>query len=141
MQQKYGERARFLTVYIKEAHPTDEWQMESNEKENVCYPQPTTTAQRVAIASDFVKRFHYEVPLAVDPIENRANAVYAGWPERLYVVDENGVIVYKGKPGPFGYHPEEVEAWLAKRFPDQSAAALGTSAGSSFRNSYRFDQR
>ena len=32
-----------------------------------------------------------------------------------------GTIVYKGKPGPFGYHPEEVEAWLAKRFPEVSA--------------------
>jgi iodothyronine deiodinase-like protein len=37
-------------------------------------------------------------------------------------VDEQGAIVYKGKPGPFGYHPEEVEAWLAKRFPTQAAA-------------------
>lgn len=105
-------------MYIKEAHPLDEWQMDSNEKENVCYPQPRTTAQRVAIASDFVKRFHYAIPLAVDPIENGANATYAGWPERLYVIDENGIIVYKGKPGPFGYHPEEVETWLAKRFPN-----------------------
>jgi hypothetical protein len=33
-------------------------------------------------------------------------------------VDESGTIVYKGKPGPFGYHPEEVEAWLSKRFPE-----------------------
>ena len=33
-----------------------------------------------------------------------------------------GKIVYKGKPGPFGYHPEEVEAWLANRFPAQNAA-------------------
>jgi hypothetical protein len=46
-----------------------------------------------------------------------ANALYAGWPERFYIVDERGVIVYKGKPGPFGYHPEEVESWLARRFP------------------------
>ena len=38
-------------------------------------------------------------------------------PERLYVIDEQGTIVYKGEPGPFGFHPEEVEAWLAKRFP------------------------
>ena len=30
-------------------------------------------------------------------------------------MDEKGVVVYKGKPGPFGYHPEEVETWLAKR--------------------------
>jgi hypothetical protein len=112
MAQLYTGRARFLTIYIKEAHPEDEWQMDSNEKESVCYPQPKTLAQRVAIANDFARRFHYDVPLAVDPIDNRANALYAGWPERFYIVDERGVIVYKGKPGPFGYHPEEVEAWL-----------------------------
>ena len=123
MQKKYGDRARFLTLYIKEAHPEDEWQMESNLKENdnVCYPQPKSTADRVKIANDFVKRFQYPVPLAIDPIANEANAVYAGWPERFYIVDEQGVIVYKGKPGPFGFHPEEVEAWLAKRFPETTA--------------------
>jgi type I thyroxine 5'-deiodinase len=112
-----------LTLYIKEAHPLDEWQMESNEKEDVCYPQPTTLADRTRIANDFVKRFRYELPLLVDPIANPANAAYAGWPERFYIVDESGTIVYKGEPGPFGYHPEEVEAWLMKRFPDVPAPA------------------
>jgi len=116
LYRKYGDRAHFLTVYIKEAHPEDEWQMDANEKESVCYPQPKTTAERVAIAGDFVKRFHWEVPLSVDPLENPTNAAKAGWPERFYVVDEKGVIVYKGKPGPFGYHPEEVQEWLASRF-------------------------
>ena len=106
----------FITIYIKEAHPLDEWQMDLNEKEDVCYPQPKTTEARVRIANDFVERFHYQIPLFVDPIDDGANAVYAGWPERLYVVDETGTIVYKGQPGPFGYHPEEVEAWLKGRF-------------------------
>ena len=36
-------------------------------------------------------------------------------------IDPSMTIVYKGKPGPFGYHPEEVEAWLAKRFPNVTA--------------------
>ena len=122
MYERYRDRANFLTVYIKEAHPLDEWQMESNEKENVCYPQPKTLKDRVAIANDFARRFDYRVPLVVDDMDNKANALYAGWPERIYVIDERGTIVYKGKPGPFGYHPEEVEAWLAKRFPAQNAA-------------------
>ncbi len=118
MAQRYSGRASFLTVYIREAHPTDEWQMGDNEKEGVCYPQPKTLAQRVAIASDFVRRFDYRIPVLVDPMDNRADAVYAGWPERFYVITEDGRIAYKGKPGPFGYHPEEVEAWLAHRFPE-----------------------
>ena len=117
MYRTYGDKATFLVVYIKEAHPTDEWQMESNEKEDVCYPQPKSMEQRVAIANDFVKRFKFPIPLLVDGIDNAADAIYAGWPERLYIVDESGKIVYKGKPGPFGYDPSEVEAWLKKRFP------------------------
>ena len=135
MHDQYGNRADFVTVYIKEAHPEDEWQMESNVEEDVCYPQPKTTEQRVAIAKDFVERFDYPIPMLVDEIENHANAVYAGWPERFYVIDEGGAIVYKGEPGPFGFKPDEVEAWLAKRFgeaapaaPATKAAGLGTAA-------------
>ena len=120
MYRTYGRQAEFVNVYIKEAHPEDEWQMDSNEKEGVCYPQPKTTQQRVAIANDFVRRFEYPMPMLIDPIENPANDLYAGWPERFYIIDEQGTIVYKGEPGPFGFHPEEVEAWLARRFPSGS---------------------
>lgn len=120
MHERYGDRAKFLTVYIKEAHPEDEWQQDENVEEDVCYPQPKTTEQRLAIANDFVERFDFPIPLLVDPIENPVNRVYAGWPERLYVIDESGTIVYKGETGPFGFHPEEVEAWLAERFPDSA---------------------
>ena len=59
MYEQYRDRASFLTVYIREAHPTDEWQIKDNEKENVCYMQPRSVGQRVAIANDFVKRFRY----------------------------------------------------------------------------------
>jgi type I thyroxine 5'-deiodinase len=107
--------------------------MDSNVTDDVCYPQPKTTAQRVAIARDFTERFGYSIPVLVDEIANPANEVYAGWPERFYVIDESGTIVFKGEPGPFGFHPEEVEAWLAKRFggaaPPQGAQTAQAAAG------------
>ena len=95
--------------------------MDENETEGVCYPQPRTSAARLGIANDFVKRSHYDIPLRVDPIENPADKLYAGWPERMYIIDERGAIAYKGKTGPFGFHPEEVERWLASRFPAPGA--------------------
>lgn len=116
MQRKYGDRVVFRTIYIKEAHPIDEWQMDSNEKDSVCYLQPRNLAERVAIANDFVRRHEYTIPLLVDDMDNGCNWIYAGWPERLYIIDEKGKIAYKGQTGPFGFHPEEVEAWLAERF-------------------------
>ena len=121
MYERYRGEVDFLTIYIKEAHPEDEWQMDANERESVCYPQPRTLPQRVAIANDFVRRFDYRLPLVVDGIDNAADALYAGWPERLYVVGADGRIAYKGDTGPFGYHPEEVEAWLARGLGTQDS--------------------
>jgi hypothetical protein len=91
--------------------------VKQNERDDVCYRQPRTLGERVAIANDFVKRFDYRIPLVVDPIENPANDAYSAVPERLYVIDENGRVAYKGRPGPFGFEPDELNSWLASRFP------------------------
>jgi len=112
----YKDHADFLTIYVREAHPTDEWQMKSNVKEDVCYAQPKTLEQRVAIANDFVGRMKYPVPFGIDDMNNAANDTYAAWPERLYIIDENGKIAYRGGMGPFEYYPKEVRAWLAGRY-------------------------
>jgi type I thyroxine 5'-deiodinase len=103
-------------VYVREAHPTDEWQMKSNVKEDVCYAQPKTLEQRVAIANDFIQRMKYPVPFGIDDMNNAANDAYAAWPERIYIIDESGRIAYRGGMGPFNYHPEEARAWLAEKF-------------------------
>ncbi len=118
MYEQFKDHADFLNVYIREAHPQDEWQMKPNVDEGVCYPQPHSLQDRVAIANDFARRFHYPIPLGIDRMNDRAKQLYAGWPERLYVIDESGKIVYKGGLGPFNYHPEEVHAWLERRFPE-----------------------
>jgi hypothetical protein len=112
----YKDHADFLTVYVREAHPTDEWQMKSNVKDDVCYAQPKNLAQRVAIANDFIKRFNYPIAFGIDDINNAAEAAYSAWPERLYVIDESGRIAYRGGMGPFHYDPAEVRAWLAARY-------------------------
>ena len=103
-------------MYVREAHPTDEWQMKSNVKDDVCYAQPKTLEQRVVIANDFIKRFNYPLPFGIDDINNAANDAYAAWPERIYIVGEDGHIAYHGGMGPFDYHPDEARTWLAKRF-------------------------
>lgn len=112
----YKDKADFLTVYVREAHPTDEWQMKSNVKDDVCYAQPKTLEQRVAIAQDFTKRFKFPLPFGIDDMGNAADNAYAAWPERLYVIDETGHVAYRGGMGPFKYKPAEVRDWLAARY-------------------------
>jgi len=111
----YKDHADFLTVYVREAHPTDEWQMKSNVKDDVCYAQPRNLSDRLAIANDFIKRFQFPLPFGVDDMNNAANDAYAAWPERLYII-ENGKIAYRGGMGPFNYSPSEVRTWLATRY-------------------------
>jgi len=43
-----------------------------------------------------------------------AEELYASWPERLYVIGTDGRIAYKGQTGPFGFEPDEVDAWLTR---------------------------
>ena len=112
----YRDRADFLTVYVREAHPTDEWQMKSNLKDDVCYAQPKTLEQRVAIAKDFTARYKFALPFGIDDMSNAADSAYAAWPERLYIIDETGRIVYRGGVGPFHYKPGEVREWLAAKY-------------------------
>ena len=112
MHAAWSDRVDFVTVYIREAHPTDEWQVPANEADSVCYAQPRTLADRLAIAKDFTGRFSWALPMVVDPMENPAERAYAAWPERLYVVGRDGRIAHKGAMGPDGFDPEGVEAWL-----------------------------
>jgi type I thyroxine 5'-deiodinase len=122
IRSKFENRAEFLTVYIKEAHPEDEWQMTVNEKQGVCYTQPKTLADRVVIANDFIERFQYTMPLVVDPMENPAEDAFAAWPERLYVIGVDGRIAYRGGKGPFGFDPDELEQWLEANLPAETGA-------------------
>src|SRR5260370_105435 len=114
----YKERADFLTVYVREAHPTDEWQMKSNlkDKDDVCYAQPKTLEQRVIIANDFIKRFKFPLPFGIDDMSNAADNAYSPWPEPIYIIDESGRIAYRGGMGPFNYKPEETPEGLAARY-------------------------
>jgi hypothetical protein len=67
------------------------------------------------------------MPTLLDRADNRVNQAYAGWPDRMYVVGIDGKIAYQGKPGPWGFKVEEVEAWLKKNIRCEKPAEPGTS--------------
>jgi len=110
--QKFADNADFIAIYVSEAHPADEWKIEGH---GVCYMQPKTLEGRVSVASDFIKNKNFKIPLFIDLMDNNAALAYEAHPERLYII-QNGVIVYKGGPGPFGYKISEVEKFLEQSF-------------------------
>ena len=116
LQKKYSDTVNFVIVYIKEAHPDDEWQMEDNEESGVIYSQPKTTEERRELARAFIDQMDVETETLLDDIDNTAMACYAAWPERLYIIGTDGRIIYKGGMGPFYFDPDEVEEILLRKF-------------------------
>jgi hypothetical protein len=101
-------------VYIQEAHPADGWQADSNRAEGVIFNQARTWDERQSVAQACCSRLSLSIPCVVDTIDNRVDNQYAGWPERMFVVDRQGRIAYAGEQGPWGFKPEETERALRR---------------------------
>lgn len=91
----YAEQINFLCVYIKEAHADDEDQVAKNLKDGIIYNKPTSDDARAEIAAACMLRFNFSFPMVLDAIDDATEDVYVAQPERLYVLDENGVITWK----------------------------------------------
>jgi type I thyroxine 5'-deiodinase len=111
----------FYAVYIIEAHPTDIWQMRSNITDNVLFANPKTDEERAFVAGACVRKLGIKFPAIIDGIDNRTEVAYTGWPDRLYLIDRDGKVVYKSKPGPFGFKPDQLEAAIKKLNQVQAA--------------------
>jgi thiol-disulfide isomerase/thioredoxin len=112
LHQRYKDRATFLMVYVREAHPTDGWAMESNDRVGVTLRQPRTYDERVEVARKCVRTLDFDFPVLVDSIDDSVGARYSGMPGRFYLIDPEGTVAYKSGRGPFGFKPAELEQSL-----------------------------
>jgi hypothetical protein len=114
MYEQYGSQVAFLVVYILEAHPSDVWQMQSNVKDKVVFASPRSEEERGVVAGSCVRKLGIKFPAVLDEFGNSTERAYTGWPDRIYLIDANGHVAYKSKPGPFGFKPDELQKALVK---------------------------
>lgn len=114
MYKRYKDRAGFLFVYIDEAHPEDGWQMDSNTDEDVVFERPRTWSARRDIAESCCQKLELSMPVVVDDTDNTVDNLYAGWPERMFVINSAGTVAYAGAQGPWGFKVDEVEKALKR---------------------------
>jgi iodothyronine deiodinase-like protein len=110
----YGDRVAFFIVYIREAHPEDGWVLTDNREAGVRIADPTSSGERREVAQTCSTIFSLEIPVLVDGVDDEVARLYGGWPERLYLIGTDGTIAYQGEEGPFGFHPEELEAAIER---------------------------
>ena len=89
-------------MYIREAHPVGG---RRRPPERFQIPDPKTLQERQRVAREFAEEVELSAPILVDTIDDQVEKAYAGWPDRIYILDQDGKIVHKGEPGPRGFKP------------------------------------
>ncbi len=87
--------------------------MQSNVKEKVVFASPKNEQERAFVAGACVRQLGIKFPAVLDEFGNSTEQAYTGWPDRIYLIDRQGTIAYKSKPGPFGFKPDQLAAALS----------------------------
>jgi len=116
LYQAYKDKANIYVIYIREAHPLGGPRRTPSEFQ---ITDPKTLAERQAVAEKFAKTVKLSIPILVDTIDDQVERAYAGWPDRIFVLDAEGRIVFKAEPGPGGFAP------AVKSAPDVLDKMLG----------------
>lgn len=102
IQQRFADKAEFLLVYLREAHPKDGW---AKEGFSLTISDPQSQGERNTIATQCGQELQFNFPIVVDTMDDATAVDYAAWPERIFVIDEQGRIAYAGHQGPWGFWP------------------------------------
>ena len=93
--------------------------MPSNDSNDIKVRQPATAKERTAVAKTCCTSLGITMPMVVDDMDDRVGHLYSGMPDRLYVLDADGRVIYKGGRGPFGFKVGEMEQALVMHLLDK----------------------
>lgn len=83
--------------------------MAVNVRDNVVLASPKSLDERAGVADSCVRKLGIRIPALVDDVDDKVEAAYTGWPDRLYLIDREGRVAFKSAPGPYGFHPDQLE--------------------------------
>ena len=104
-------------IYIREAHPTDGWQI--SVPGQVQFADPKTIEERRALAGQCEDAVRQGITTLVDEMDDAVMTAYAAWPDRLYLVGLEGEVAYAGGIGPFGFKPGELKQAIDEYLEDR----------------------
>lgn len=113
---KHADKANFLMVYIREAHPDSKIMVKRDDDTETLqsFVQTDDAELRVQHAKTCARTLDLSFPTAMDLVDNKVSREYAGWPIRLVTIGTDGKIIDPGAPGPQGFSPEKLGKWLSE---------------------------
>lgn len=88
--------------------------MQSNIRDNVVFASPRNAEERALVGSTCVRELGIKFPAVLDDFSNSTETHYTAWPDRIYLVDQQGRVAYKSMPGPFGFRADELATALSQ---------------------------
>ncbi|MFG3408071.1 peroxiredoxin family protein [Streptomyces sp. NPDC048142] len=110
LHSRYGDRIRFVLVYVREAHP------------GATTPQPKTLEQKQRNATALRARHGFPFEVAVDDIDGALHRAFGPRPNSAYLIDPSGVIVFRAQWANVTGALGDALAAVAAKKPPRSAA-------------------
>lgn len=82
-RQYQGQDIQFFTVYAREAHPGEH------------FPHHSSIEQKLAYAAELRRQEGMQVPILLDALDGAIHQAYGLLPNMIYVINKQGLIVYK----------------------------------------------
>ena len=64
-------------------------------------------------AAKNIQKLRSNIPMYIDPLDDKINKAFGAFPERLYVILDD-IMMFQSPMGPFGHSLPKLEAWLSK---------------------------
>jgi hypothetical protein len=98
----------FKIVYIRDTHPVLGFRAPTNDRRGIgSEAEPKTLADREKWACEDRKKMKCTIPVVMDTFDDKTLNAYDAFPQRVYVLDKNGKIVYSSS-GLVGFDLENV---------------------------------
>jgi hypothetical protein len=105
---RFGDQVEFFLIYVREAHPSDGWQVDSNVEDDIIFKQHQTFEDRQQVATTCTLGLNITIPTLIEEMDNVIDEAYGAAPVRLYVIGTDGKVAYHGGAGP---HFMDVDEW------------------------------
>ena len=122
MAEKYKGKVEFLLVYIREAHPTDGWQMQKNTQDGIQIASAKDFSQKEEYASSCVRNLGIKFTTVVDNMDAKVELNYMGWPDRMYVIGKTAASRGRAIPARRGFDPLNWSRRFRKRWSSHALA-------------------
>ncbi len=83
LHERFRERVRFLSVYVREAHPGER------------HAHHQSLQQKLRHAREWREEDGVRWPVAVDELEGTTHQAYGGLPNALYLIDSTGHVAFR----------------------------------------------